>query len=66
MQKSCYWLASAALSLCVFARASDPNTPGDIQGVTRNPTGEPLANATVTIHSLDEKSDRIVTCGGDG
>ena len=68
MQKSCNWLlaATAALGLCVFAAASDPNTPGDIQGVTRNPTGEPLANATVTIHSVDEKSDRVVTCGGDG
>src|ERR1700685_2180416 len=68
MQKSCYWLAAAtaALSFCVFAAASDPDAPGNIEGVTRNPTGEPLANATVTIHSVDEKSDRTVTCGGDG
>jgi putative OmpL-like beta-barrel porin-2/carboxypeptidase family protein len=68
MRRWCYWFATAtaALSLCVSVAASDPDTPGDIQGVTRNPTGEPLANATVTIHSLDEKSDRTVTCGGDG
>jgi hypothetical protein len=68
MQKPYYWLATvaAALSLCVAAGASDPNAPGDIQGVAQNPTGQPLANATVTIHSVDEKSDRTVTCGGDG
>src|SRR5580658_4252725 len=68
MQKLCYWLvtAMAALGLCALAAASDPDTPGDIQGVTRNPSGEPLPNATVTIHSVDEKSDRTVTCGGDG
>ena len=68
MQKSRYWLAAAlaALSYCASAGASDPDAPGDIQGVTRNPTGEPLANATVTVHSVDEQSDRIVTCGGDG
>ena len=68
MQSSCTWLAAAiaAFSLCVLAVASDPDAPGDIQGVTRNPTGEPLANATVTIHSVDEKSDRTVTCSGDG
>jgi hypothetical protein len=68
MQKPRYWLAAATagLCLCSCAAASDPKAPGDIQGVTRNPTGEPLANATVTIHSVDEKSDRTVTCGGDG
>jgi hypothetical protein len=68
MQKPRYWLAAATAGLCLCgcATASDPNAPGDIQGVTRNPTGEPLANAAVTIHSVDEKSDRTVTCGGDG
>jgi Putative beta-barrel porin-2, OmpL-like. bbp2/Carboxypeptidase regulatory-like domain len=68
MQKPLVWLAAAAaaLSICVCAAASDPDAPGDIQGVTRNPSGEPLANATVTVHSVDEKSDRTVTCGGDG
>jgi hypothetical protein len=68
MQKPRYWLAAATagLCLCICAAASDANAPGDIQGVTLNPTGEPLANATVTIHSVDEKSDRTVTCGGDG
>ena len=68
MQKPCYWLriATAVVSLCVSAVASDPNTPGDIQGVTLNPSGQPLPNATVTVHSVDEKSDRTVTCGGDG
>jgi hypothetical protein len=68
MQKPRYRLAAATagLCLCICAAASDANAPGDIQGVTLNPTGEPLANATVTIHSVDEKSDRTVTCGGDG
>jgi hypothetical protein len=68
MQTPFFWLVAvaAALSLCVSATASDPNAPGDIQGVTRNASGEPLPNATVTIHSVGEKSDRTVTCGGDG
>jgi len=68
MQKPCYWLATATIALlfCVSAVASDPNAPGDIQGVTLNPSGQPLPNATVTVHSVDEKSDRTVTCGGDG
>ncbi len=61
MQKPLFWLAAVmvALSVCVCAAAgSDPNAPGDIQGVTRNVSGEPLPNATVTIHSVGEKSDR--------
>jgi hypothetical protein len=66
MRRLCYWFATAALSLCLSAAPSDPNAPGDIQGVAQNPTGQPLANATVTVHSVDEKSDRTVTCGGDG
>jgi hypothetical protein len=51
IQKPCYWLGAAltALSLCVFASASDPNADGDIQGVIRNPMGEALTNATVTV-----------------
>jgi hypothetical protein len=66
MHKSYFWLATAMLGLCVSAVASDPDAPGDIQGVARNPTGAPVANATVTIHSVSEQSDRTVTCGGDG
>src|SRR5271166_1017400 len=68
MQRLCYWLVTGAavLSLCVSAVASDPNARGDIQGVTLNLSGQPLPNATVTVHSVDEKSDRTVTCGGDG
>lgn len=68
MQKPRYWLAAAtvALTLCICASASDPNARGDIQGVTRNSSGQPLPNATVTIHSVEEQSNRIVKCGGDG
>ncbi len=68
MQKLSYWLSTAvaALLLCAPAAASDPGASGDIRGVTRNPTGEPLANATVTVHSVDDESDLTVTCGGDG
>ncbi len=43
------------LGLCVSAAASDPDAPGDIQGMARNPTGAPVANATVTIHSVSEQ-----------
>jgi hypothetical protein len=52
--------------LSVHAAASDPNQPGDIRGVTRNSSGVPLPNATVTVHSVEAKFDRTVTCKGDG
>lgn len=56
----------AAFVLCVSVFAADPNPSGDIEGVTRTSTGKPLANATVTVHSVDGESDLTVTCGGDG
>src|SRR5579862_7194617 len=67
MQKCC-WLviATASLVVCVSAMAFDPGALGDIQGITRNPDGEPVPNATVTVHNVEEKSDRTITCGGDG
>ncbi len=42
------------------------STFGDLRGVTRDPDGLPLPNATVTVHSLDENSDRKVVSGDDG
>jgi hypothetical protein len=42
-------------------------TPGVLRGVTRDPGGLLLvANARVTIHSVDEGNDRSMVSGGDG
>ncbi len=42
------------------------STFGDLRGVTRDPDGLPLPGATVTVHSLDENTDRKVVSGDDG
>lgn len=42
------------------------STFGDLRGVTRDPSGLPLPGADVTVHSLDENTDRKLTSGDDG
>jgi hypothetical protein len=42
------------------------STFGDLRGITRDPSGLPLAQATVTVHSIDENNDRNVISGDDG
>jgi Carboxypeptidase regulatory-like domain/TonB dependent receptor len=42
------------------------STFGDMRGTTRDPSGLPLPGAAVTVHSLDENTDRKVTSGEDG
>jgi hypothetical protein len=39
---------------------------GDLRGVTRDPSGLPLPGASVTVHSLDENTDRKTQSGEDG
>jgi hypothetical protein len=39
---------------------------GDLRGVTRDPSGLPLPGAAVTVHSLDENTDRKRQSGEDG
>ena len=70
MQKKIrYRFACTAVLVCLCASAiasDDPNMPGDIRGVTRSPSGQPLADAKVTVHSADGKPDRTVNCAEDG
>ena len=42
------------------------STFGDLRGVTRDPSGLPLPSAQVTVHSLDENTDRRAVSGDDG
>jgi hypothetical protein len=49
-----------------FPRHAPDNSFGDLRGVTSDPSGLPLPAAPVTVHSLDENSDRKVTSGDDG
>jgi hypothetical protein len=52
------------LLLTVIARAQ--STFGDIRGTTRDPAGLVVPQATVTLHNLDENTDRVVTTDGTG
>lgn len=55
-------LALAATALLPSAWAAD----GDIRGVTRSSTGEPLPEVQVTVHSVEEKKDWSVVCDRSG
>lgn len=59
-------MAAGTVLLNVPAMADDPALPGGIRGTTRNPAGEALPSAQVVVHSVEEKTDRNVTCGSDG
>ena len=39
---------------------------GEIHGITRDASAAPLAKVHVTVHNVDEKSDRTVFSGNDG
>lgn len=58
-----------AFSLALTAAALLPNAwaaDGDIRGVTRSSTGEPLPEVQVTVHSVEEKKDWSVVCDRSG
>ena len=59
-------LLATTLSACFALQVRAQSTFGDLRGVTRDPSGLPLPAAAVTVHSLDENSDRKVTSGDDG
>lgn len=42
------------------------STFADLRGTTRDPSGLPLPQAVVTVHSLDESNDRNTVSGDDG
>ena len=47
-------LATIVLTCVVLQPLHAQSTFGDLRGVTRDPSGLPLPNAAVTIHSVDE------------
>src|SRR5258708_27089762 len=59
-------LLATPLSACFALQVRAQSTFADLRGVTRDPSGLPLPAAAVTVHSLDENSDRKVTSGDDG
>jgi hypothetical protein len=60
-------LSMTILSTCFMLHlAHAQSTFGDLRGTTRDPSGLALAQATVTVHSLDANTDRSVISGDDG
>src|ERR1700751_2535016 len=55
------------LSTCLMLQpVKAQSTFGDLRGITRDPSGLPLKQEVVNVHSLDENTDRSVTSGDDG
>jgi hypothetical protein len=61
---ACITLQIAALSSGVHAYGQSAS--GNIRGVTQDRSGSPLAQVQITVHSVDENTDRTVVSGGDG
>jgi hypothetical protein len=59
-------ILTTIVSACFVLQVSGQSTFGDLRGVTRDPSGLPLPGASVTVHSLDENSDRKMTSSDDG
>jgi hypothetical protein len=58
--------ADSAGKISWDAAARGVSAFGDIHGITRDPSTAPLAEVEVTLHSLDENTDRTVFSGNDG
>src|SRR5580658_2811876 len=64
MTNRVFW---AGLSACLTLQlAHAQSTFGDLRGITRDPSGLPLDHAVVTVHSVEQSSDRKITSGDDG
>jgi hypothetical protein len=61
-----FTLAAFVSTCLVLPLAHAQSTFGDLRGTTRDPSGLPLPQAVVTIHSLEENNDRQVLSGEDG
>ncbi|HTB15376.1 MAG TPA: TonB-dependent receptor [Bryobacteraceae bacterium] len=59
-------LIATILYACFAVQVRAQSTFGDLRGVTRDPSGLPLPAVAVTIHRLDDNSDREVISGDDG
>jgi len=68
IKPTCYVFAFGVLFLMFISRAAadDPATPGNIRGVTRNPTGQPFPLVQVVVQNVGENTETTVTCGTDG
>ena len=62
----CHGLFAALLLLTLSSAASGGSIFGDLRGVTRDASGQPLAQAQVKVHSIEENSDRTAVSGADG
>jgi len=60
------WIALASAGMALGADATFAGTAGALRGITRDPDGQPLAQAQVTIRNVAEKSDLTVVSGNDG
>ena len=61
-----FTLAAVAIACVALPALHAQSTFGDLRGVTRDPSGLPLPSAALTVHSLDENTDRNVVSGEDG
>src|SRR3984885_1159652 len=61
-----WWLAILAMALLMHGAAFAQSTFGSVRGVVQDDTGAILPDAQVTLHSLDENTDRKVTSDADG
>ncbi len=63
------WMASLVVIVVVLmmqGRASAQSTFGSVRGVAQDNTGAILPDTQVTLHSLDENTDRTVKADADG
>ncbi len=62
----CHSLFAALLALTLSSVASGASIFGDLRGVIRDSSGQPLAQAQIKVHSVEENTDRTVVSGVDG
>ncbi len=59
-------LAILAVAVLMHGTAFGQSTFGSVRGVVQDDTGAILPDAQVTLHSLDENTDRVVKTDSDG
>jgi len=62
----CHGVFAALLVVTLSSIASGGPIFGDLHGVTRDANGQPLAQAQVKVHGVEENTDRTVVSGADG
>jgi Carboxypeptidase regulatory-like domain len=59
-------LLATTLFACFALQVRAQSTFGDVRGTTRDPSGLPLPDAAVILHSLDENTNQKLISGDDG